>query len=337
MEDTAEESTHKPETLAIRPKRISLKGKLREKFSSKPSFGHRVSKKVKFDEPIKDNGQASEESQSRDEKSQKSSIVPSQNGIEYLCREIRQASRTGTASSASSCLGYFTTSFQASTHIGVFIPQKPRSDTFPPSLKLQKLAKLLHRDIANTQDPLRLTESQLNLNLGERRILALILAKGVLQLHDTPWFAQEWDEASILVESGRTGPDKFLQAFISNTFPKDQSIPHASSNSVIRSPRLCALGIQLTQICLGQPLENFHLPEEEVRDLPKSLSDLQTALGALLHVYNLAGVKFRDVVKRCLYCNFETTDFNDEAVRSIFYEKVVKPLEQDVKYFYASI
>jgi hypothetical protein len=100
---------------------------------------------------------------------------------------------------------------------------------------------------------------------------------------------------------------------------------------VIRSEVLFALGLTLTELCLGQTLADL----EESCDVVsgnKELTMFNTARRLLSHVFEEGGENYENVVHRCLYCPFhgirEWNFENDEFQQRVF-EMIVAPLAKD--------
>jgi hypothetical protein len=63
--------------------------------------------------------------------------------------------------------------------------------------------------------------------------------------------------------------------------------------------------------------------------------DFETGDSLLRDVYDEAGFQYGQVVRRCIYCEFDLRkkSFEDAQFRRMVYENVVYPLEEDLKIF----
>ena len=130
------------------------------------------------------------------------------------------------------------------------------------------------------------------------------------------------------------------KVYIRRAFPEEpQEKPEqAVLPFVILNPIIYNLGLVLIEICLGRNLESFRNAEDPLdsKGRPNVLTNLSTAMRLMDHIYSVAGTRYGDAVRRCIRSDFDSrcTDLNEEAFRQAVYEKVVEPLEEDVKNFY---
>jgi hypothetical protein len=100
---------------------------------------------------------------------------------------------------------------------------------------------------------------------------------------------------------------------------------------MIRSEVLFALGLTLTELCLGQTLTNLEEPCDVVPG-DKELTMFNTAQRLLSHVFGEGGENYENVVYRCLYCPFDDIrewNFDNEEFQREVFEKIVAPLVKD--------
>jgi hypothetical protein len=93
--------------------------------------------------------------------------------------------------------------------------------------------------------------------------------------------------------------------------------------------KMLALGIILIELCLNKPFENLR---KDVK--PSIADDCEVATRRIVTVYQKGGQEYGYVVQRCLRCEFGIQDSNnrlDFAFRSLLYNSVVVPLEEDYK------
>ena len=231
------------------------------------------------------------------------------------------------------CLGYL--SDDKWQRLGVYLPMagSGRERSITP------LAQLL-----SIQDPqhnqLLATTGHLGLSRADRVGLALTVASSVLQLYNTPWLRENFSKDDILIDNESTGK-LYEQAYVGGTFPAStaQGLDHPKSFlPVVRNETLFALGLVLIELCLSQPLENLRSPEDPLDAYGKAnvVTNFCTAKRMEAAVYREGGIRYGDVVRRCIYCDFDQrqTDMDNEGFRQAVYDGVVAPLEDDLRGFY---
>ncbi|KAF2400546.1 hypothetical protein EJ06DRAFT_582368 [Trichodelitschia bisporula] len=183
-----------------------------------------------------------------------------------------------------------------------------------------------------------------SLTAADRIRLASTIAASVLQLQNSPLLSFRWtkeDVHFVLQDSKKY----YQKVYIARILPKpasdhDAGIDRHHCPYILNFP-LFALGILLLEICLGQPLEKLRRANECVSKGPADmLSDYITATRLLDddRVSNEWGAKYDMVVRRCVFCTFDTKkkDLEDDDFCQAVYEGVVVPLEDQVKAFFAT-
>ena len=102
---------------------------------------------------------------------------------------------------------------------------------------------------------------------------------------------------------------------------------------IIRNDTLFALGILLIELCMGTPIDDLHVPEDLNPDgSTHGLSDYYTAIRLLDsgEISDNYGMKWSDIVRRCILCNFgqSSTSFEDAKFRKAVYDDVIAELEE---------
>ena len=171
----------------------------------------------------------------------------------------------------------------------------------------------------------------------DRRRLALIVAASLLKLHNTPWIEEQWVRERISFvrkHGGRHSTSPLLEKSWTNAL----SIAPASSNPLrlmnIRCESLFALGIFLIELCFQKDFSSLQEPGDKIEGgLLECLTEFRTATRLIPDIYNEAGERYGDVVRRCIRCDFDhkSYDLDDEDFCQAVYEGVVGPLEEDVK------
>ena len=187
-----------------------------------------------------------------------------------------------------------------------------------------------------------LQDSAIKISLKQKRILAVVIAHAVLNFCESPWLNEEWDKRHISFYGHSTGNGglDFRRPYLSTNFrdptttPKEQSV----YLSLHRSPSILALGILLLEIELCEPIES-HWVEEDLTDGQPSFNTNLTAAERLLEksvdqIYE----RYRMAIQACLRCDFalfeEDMSLGNEIVRQQVYEKIVVPLEEELRHGY---
>lgn len=186
---------------------------------------------------------------------------------------------------------------------------------------------------------------KVHLTRRERLQLALILASTMLQLHTTPWLSERWGKNDILFlrQLGGSRAPLIEQPYISKPFrssralpPPDPTASKSPSVSIIRNKSVFDLGILLIELCFNKSLEQMQASEDLDDDgKVNSYTTLATANRLISDVYAEAGARYGDAVRRCIRCDFDQREetFESDEFRQAVYERVVAPLEDDLRDF----
>lgn len=246
--------------------------------------------------------------------------------IKDLCASIQRLR----AMQCGMCLGYLRDARDARRH-GLFWPRKQLIDK--SSFESLSLGSVLaeHAGYSGTR-----------LSNADRRRLALSLALGTLRLHDTPWLSKLWDrnDITLLKQNGKILAD---HPFVSTDLqdmgqqrPGQRRQCSFAPCAAVRNQTLFALGVALIELCLGRPFDQLSAPEDLLPDGTKHpASDYFTAVRLLDAVYDEAGGKYGDAVRRCIYCEFDhpKPNLEDDSFCESVYSDVVVVLEEDLRQF----
>ena len=176
----------------------------------------------------------------------------------------------------------------------------------------------------------------------EKCILSIVLAHSMLQLHESPWLAREWNAESILFleEPSMSTPDSssfgcFLRKpYVSTSLHVANTEPHAPLTVPEPRPRshqkscLLALAVILLELYLN-------------RSITADIADVGDIRGALIDLaydcyHNLTMTE--NYYYAIVFCINPTPDpvsrmasFDEPGFREIYYEKVIFLLEEDLK------
>ena len=133
----------------------------------------------------------------------------------------------------------------------------------------------------------------------------------------------------------------YEQAYVSKSFPFTITQDLGQSRfilSVVRNETLFTLGLVLIKLCLSQIIEAMRSSQDplnvdgEVNAVTNFCTAKRLMEGA---VYREGGTRYGDVVKRCIFCDFNQrqADMNNEAFRQAVYDGVIASLKDDLRGF----
>ncbi|KAF2467714.1 uncharacterized protein BDR25DRAFT_305454 [Lindgomyces ingoldianus] len=175
----------------------------------------------------------------------------------------------------------------------------------------------------------------------DRLQLAVTLASSVLQLHETPWLDESWGMDDILFIK-RTGKAAYGHPFVTQRYDQATQIPSnpmpASMRRIIRNQTLYALGISLIELWYGKTMSDLRKPEDGA--LGNGSADIMaqwnTADRLVDELYNDAGGKYSDAVRRCIRCDFDqrASSLEDAAFQKAVFQGVVAQLKENFDFLY---
>ncbi|RYP18215.1 hypothetical protein DL765_004072 [Monosporascus sp. GIB2] len=171
----------------------------------------------------------------------------------------------------------------------------------------------------------------------DRLRLALTLSSSVLQLHETPWLDENWGKDDILFikRSEKTAyHHPFVSQGIDRGGQRSSAITATRMRRIIRNQTLYALGVSLIELWYGKPISQLHRPEDG--PLGDSMTEFYTADRLVDELYNEAGGKYSDAVRRCIRCDFDrrAKNLEDIAFQRAVYEGVVAQLKENFDFLY---
>ncbi|KAL2049168.1 hypothetical protein ABVK25_010597 [Lepraria finkii] len=255
-----------------------------------------------------------------------------------------------TAQAHMHCLGFILDEHQKLR--GTYQALRAWDNSSPTSREVVSLEVLLTRKLQSAvpstkDDAHRLTKK-------ERLILAVNLASSLLQLHTTPWLNERWTKkdivflkrdtsAAIKTQSRPPRPFNATEPFVSHAFlscfgPVQAQNPQSS---ILPAPihgnlNLLALGIILLELYFGESIESRRQPEDLLNGCVNSSTHLNVARRWLLecHQQEMSNGYWM-ATNHCIHCFFDpmpkSTDLHDEDFRESVYQKIVLPLEMELK------
>ena len=236
--------------------------------------------------------------------------------IQNLCACLQSPHQISKAN-AEACVGFISGTSVVSPArycIGNVLP-----DDQPQVLSLHDILSSQQR---HTRFPLHFYER-------DRLKLAIIFASSLLTLHSTPWLADMWTARDIFFRpvSGDLDDVSVVQPYVAQSFPPLTATSRASPPPMVRNPSLYALAKVLIQMIENQPLSpDVEFGQAASADDP----ELKAAIDLEPSICRKAGRVWADVIRRCLYCDFDistsSASFDDDDFVCKVYTCIIYPL-----------
>ena len=171
-------------------------------------------------------------------------------------------------------------------------------------------------------------------SLVKRRRLALLFARSLLQLHESPWLSDKWNNGRIhFYYIGADVPD-LERPYISTAFddlpagfePPDLDCFH-------KNPGILRLGILLIEIHKWRPLKTFQTTDDLVEGKRTLNTDLLIAR-RVLKTMDDCYLTYTKAIGACLRVPWvlsgSRVSLEDEETRAGLQSDVIQPLEKEV-------
>ncbi|KAJ5769462.1 hypothetical protein N7520_004021 [Penicillium odoratum] len=164
----------------------------------------------------------------------------------------------------------------------------------------------------------------------ERVRLAKYLATAVLYYHATPWLNKGWRSEDVhLINSS----DPFIEqpqhilAYMTSSVSTEFQPVCPGYHRFVRNPVLFGLGVMLLELAFQAPLSSLER-STELQGEESDFIEYFTACRVVEFSHAKISKSFKDVIKRCLYCDFgHDNDFTSPALQQAFYNNVITVLE----------
>ena len=236
--------------------------------------------------------------------------------IQNLCACL-QSPHQGSRANAGTCVGFI-------SGTSVISPARYCIGDVLSDYQCQVLS--LH-DILSSQQ--RHTRFPLHFYERDRLKLAIIFASSLLTLQSTPWLADMWTARDIFFRpvSGDLDDVSVVQPYVAQTFPPSIVTSRASPPPMVRNPSLYALAKVLIQMIENQP---FSLDARSGQTASADDPELRAAIDLEPSICRKAGRVWADVIRRCLYCDFDistsSASFDDDDFVCKVYTCIIYPL-----------
>ena len=165
----------------------------------------------------------------------------------------------------------------------------------------------------------------------ERIRLAKVLAKAVLEYHDTPWLLESWRSRDIQFYTESSQPlAKLDLPYLTARFPSQGKISMSGQDQPIaQNSTLFGLATIFLELDFEKPLSHMRLPGDVVENSPQD-TEFKTAARLAKSTFPGLGPDFRKIIRKCLHCNFGIDNNNlveSDDLKTKIHEEVICGLE----------
>ncbi|KAK5050936.1 hypothetical protein LTR84_003495 [Exophiala bonariae] len=197
------------------------------------------------------------------------------------------------------------------------------------------------------------------LTVLQRLRLAKLLSTAMLNFNATPWMPPLWSSQDIVVydvpQTGENDP-KGLEVFVEVPVQPTESL-NPSGNSTnpgppvvnpaqptmsmsqpaafdtlapwVRNLTLFGLGVMLLEIAFEAPLQSMRTASDVIHGYPAAIVDLFTARRQSEEVATGLGLKYSEIVKKCLHCDFgQGADLSNPGLQNAIHRDVISELDR---------
>ncbi|XPS78885.1 hypothetical protein M3J09_010884 [Ascochyta lentis] len=179
------------------------------------------------------------------------------------------------------------------------------------------------------------------LGLRDKLRVAVDLASGVLQLHNTPWLSEDWKQSDVwfVHHPGLPRSSIYEHPFVCRELSQIAVQQDMGTSTkvyrVIRNRTLYILGIVLIELCYGKPMQALEEPDDvQCEGTPGISWCTADRLIRTKDLENHIGKRYADAVRRCVYCDFGVDEANleDATFQQVVYQEVVEKLEVSLQH-----
>jgi hypothetical protein len=171
----------------------------------------------------------------------------------------------------------------------------------------------------------------------ERVRLAKYLATAVLYYHATPWLNRAWRSEDIHFFDYPDPPveqPQHVLAYMTSSVSMESQPASPAYHRFIRNPVLFGLGVMFLELAFQVPLAALERSIDLQEGRKSDFAEYFTARRVVEFSHGKISKSFKEVTKRCLYCDFgHDDDFNSPALQQAFYNNVVTVLDDLEKRF----
>jgi hypothetical protein len=132
----------------------------------------------------------------------------------------------------------------------------------------------------------------------------------------------------------------FVSQHFSRTIPMATTGMPTSMSRIVRTQPLYALGVALIELWYGKPISELHQDNDGPHNTSIPQVDLMTEWNSadrlVDELYNEAGGKYSDAVRRCIRCDFDSraSSLGDVRFQRDVYQGVVAQLKENYEFMF---
>lgn len=165
----------------------------------------------------------------------------------------------------------------------------------------------------------------------ERVRLAKHLATAVLYFHSTPWLNKAWrsEDVHLFNRHGTTiDQSQHVIPYMTSSVSTESQQASPGYHRFIRNPVLFGLGVMFLELAFQRPLSSLTRSIDLREGGDSDFVEYFTARRVVEMSHSKISKSFKEVTKRCLYCDFgHDSDFTSPALQQAFYNKVIAVLD----------
>lgn len=166
--------------------------------------------------------------------------------------------------------------------------------------------------------------------LKAKRSLAVVLAKSLLRIGDSPWLTNNWNKNDVVfLSDGKVDPT--MMPYVTTRFKKPV-INGSQTSGNHPNASVLALGILLLELHHWKGIEQFTPSRAIPNGKGNGETDLVMAVGALESFRDDLPYNYRNVIDACVYCGFADgpqVSLQDDTFRQGVQDYIIGPLVEE--------
>lgn len=135
----------------------------------------------------------------------------------------------------------------------------------------------------------------------------------------------------VMLNPGGTSTDQGLSVTSTGQQPGPltQPVTFDSLAPFVRNSTLFGLGIMLLELAFEAPFQSMRKDSDAMQGYPAATADLRTAFRQSEEVATCLGIKYSEIVTKCLYCDFgQGPDLNNPGLQNAIHRDVICELDR---------
>lgn len=165
----------------------------------------------------------------------------------------------------------------------------------------------------------------------EQVCLAKHLATAVFYYHATPWLNRAWRSEDVHFfgsHDSSTEQPQYVLPYMTSSVSMESKPASPGYHRFIRNPVLFGLGVMFLELAFQRPLTALEQSTDLQEGAESDFVEYFTARRVVEFSHGRISTSFREVIKKCLYCDFgHDSDFTSPALQEAFYKKVIIVLD----------